>query len=254
MPLTLITSEIGLDGPKIPMQFAAPIYFGVPAVPTSKINNGTLTLLRYRGRPFGITNHHVIYEYRRRKRSEKGIQLMVGNFSVADINDVLAFEDKDLDLYVIDLSDAPDHALESGDEVPTRFYETDQLTVGAISPDDVVCYGGYPGILRDQANTTELIFGTASSGGSLVTRVTDRNIVFQGMKEGQVIFNYDNKSPIDFGGISGGPVLVRRTVSADTIEFSLAGVIYQNAGTAGEFYARPLSLIEEPLNFYLQDA
>lgn len=113
-----------IDGPKFPMQFAAPIYFGVPSEANSKINNGTITLIKFRGHKFGITNHHVIYKYKIRNRSEKGLSLNIGNFRVNDLNEITIHEDKEADLFVMDLNHASEDDLESGDEVPTFFLKS----------------------------------------------------------------------------------------------------------------------------------
>lgn len=65
------------------------------------------------------------------------------------------------------------------------------------------------------------------------------------------MFNYGDKSPLDFGGVSGGPVLLPKLSESKIINASLIGVIYMHADGADEFYARPLALIEQPLVDFL---
>lgn len=229
------------------MRFCTPIFFGSPRNAASKINNGTATLIRFRDNQLAVTNQHVIYEYRKRIRSEKNIALYIGNFEIHNLNDVLVYEDKDMDLCIINLEHANPNQLQLGHEVPTEFYGAAEFEDFQMLEESVVVFGGYPGILREKESPTDIVFGTASSGGGRVITATDRNILFEGLRNGAVVFNHNNFTPIDFGGMSGGPILLRDSTDPMNPKFALIGIIYQYTSPTDTFYARPLHLLNQVL-------
>jgi hypothetical protein len=69
---------------KQPLMHAAPIFFGPqPALATpASIHNGTVTLARVNGRQLGITNSHVIKEFRECAKSGDKQVCFLGNVEI----------------------------------------------------------------------------------------------------------------------------------------------------------------------------
>ena len=100
--------------------FCKACFFGTPSEKSGKINNGTITLIKHRGKRYGITNAHVISAYRDRRLKEPNLTFNIGSSeikveeSIIDIN-------KELDLCTIALESYPENFLDNQSEIPSFF-------------------------------------------------------------------------------------------------------------------------------------
>ena len=85
---------------RYPMSFCTACFFGNPKHAEGKVNNGTLSLLEYNGERYGITNYHVIAEYRRRLLEDSELQLYFGGKRV-DLDSVLFDEEFGITVHII---------------------------------------------------------------------------------------------------------------------------------------------------------
>ncbi len=229
---------------RFPLEFTSPCYFGDPSTKDIGVNNGTITLIRYRGEKYGITNHHVIEEYRKRLKKEESLRLFIGNERI-DLDSVLLDEDENHDLCTLYLEEYSDNSLRSGGEVPTSFFQVDEFTVGELKKGDFILFGGYPGIFRKRPKENELDFGTLSSGGTEVSDVTEYNICCTlSIDKCHVTAPAGDELPENLGGISGGAVFHHKLSKQKVSSFGLVGVIYEYQPSYDSLLIRPISLID----------
>ncbi|WP_394230553.1 hypothetical protein [Shewanella colwelliana] len=231
---------------KFPLRFCNACYFGNPADHGVKINNGTMTLVRYKGERFGITNYHVVDAYRDRQRNESDIDFYIGNARI-ELGETLFDEDKELDLCVLYLDGYDEKEFSSDGEIPTHFYEIDDFTLGNLKEGGFVLFGGFPGVWRSRPKSNHLIFDSLSSGSTEVTEVTSRNIRCElSLEKCLVTLEQHHKEfPENLGGLSGGPVFLNQVHSSGISTFKLIGFIYEHMAEYDSIMVRPLSFIND---------
>ena len=231
---------------QFPMKFCNACFFGDASDPSGKVNNGTMTLVRYKGEKFGITNFHVIDAYRKRLANEPDIKFYIGN-TLIDIEETLFDENEDLDLCTLYLDAYEEKDFGSFGDIPTHFFEIDEFPLAQVSEGEFVLFGGFPGVWRTRPETNHLVFDSLSTGGTEVAEVTDMNIRCElAIDNCLVTMNrHDRALPDDFGGLSGGPMFARRELSSGVTIFKLAGIIYQHMPEYDSITIRPVTFINE---------
>jgi len=238
--------NLGDELTRFPMYFCNACFFGDPSDISTKVNNGTITLVKYKNRIFGITNYHVINEFRYRLQNEPKIKFGIGNVEI-NIEKSIIDEDPYLDLCTLDLQDHEESDFHPHGNVPTHFYEIDDFTTGNLKTGDFVLFGGYPGVWRERPTSNHLIFDTLSSGSTEVNEFTSQNIRCElaldkciiTLKEHHVEF------PKNLGGLSGGPVFHHYLSPAGISQFKLVGIIYEHIPEYDSILARPISYLNE---------
>lgn len=231
---------------RYPMSFCTACFFGNPKHAEGKVNNGTLSLLKYNGERYGITNYHVIAEYRRRLAEDSELQLYFGRTRV-DLDSVLFDEDEDLDLCIFYLDEYAESDFAMDGEVPTQFFPVGDLHyVTKLASGDFILMGGYPGVWRVKLSALEYQFDTLSSGGTEVAEVTKKNIRCE-LKLDQCIVTskHGRDFPENIGGLSGGPVFHHSLTQAGISKFEFVGVIYEHMFEYDSVLIRPASFLDE---------
>ncbi|MEJ1298321.1 MAG: hypothetical protein RPU64_04120 [Candidatus Sedimenticola sp. (ex Thyasira tokunagai)] len=233
---------------EFPMKFCNAFFFGDPSDESVKVNNGTMTLIKYNNQRYGITNYHVIDKFRKRREEEPNIKLAIGNAEI-NLEDSLIDEDPKIDLCTFNLEIYKESDFESNGDVPTFFYELDDFSTGSLKEGDFVLLGGFPGVWRERPHSNHLAFDTLSSGSTKVTEFTGKNLrcelaldkcIFTG-KHGRDEF------PENLGGISGGPAFLHYVTDAGFSQFKLVGVIYEHVPAYDSILIRPISFFDENL-------
>lgn len=231
---------------KFSLGFCNACYFGDANEKEGKINNGTMSLVKFKGERFGITNFHVIEEYRARLKNEPNIKLYIGNMPI-ELENTLFDEDKDLDLCILYLDDYNENEFGSDGDIPTHFFEIDDFTADGVSEGDFVLFGGYPGVWRSRPKSNHLIFDSLSSGGTEVTEVTSRSIRCELALEKCVVTldQHHHEFPENLGGISGGPVFLNKILPSGISVFKIIGFIYEHIVDYDSILVRPISFIND---------
>ena len=230
---------------RYPMMFCNACYFGDPADSEVKVNNGTMTLISRNSKRFGITNYHVIEEYRNRRSEEPNIRFCVGNAEI-DVESAILDEDQDLDLCTFCFDEYEEESFGSDGEVPTRFLEIESFENTNLQEGSFVLLGGYPGVWRERPSSNHLIFDTLSSGGMEVMDVSQRNIRCELALDKCVVSLSDHRDefPNNLGGLSGGPVFFHELSPAGISIFKFVGVIYEFMPNFDSILIRPATFID----------
>lgn len=233
---------------RYPMMFCVPCFFGAPGSNDGRLNNATLTLLEYKGERYGITNYHVIDEYRRRLAEDPGVHLYFGGVK-ADLDLVLLDEDSDVDICVFYLEEYPEKDFATDGEVPTQFFPVGDLCyVENLVAGDFVLMGGYPGAWRVKLSSLNFQFDTLSFGGTEVSEATEMNIRCE-LKVGQstLVSKNREKFPDNIGGLSGGPVFHHSVTNRGISKFEFVGVIYEYIHEYDSVLIRPASIFNRSM-------
>lgn len=235
-----------------PMNYCCPCFFGDPTDEEVKVNNGTMTLIQYKGRKYGITNFHVIDAYRNRLENEPSIMLSAGNAELNLDNDLID-EEEVLDICIFDLDRFHEDDFKSNGNVQTIFFEVDDFTIGELKVGDYALFGGYPGQWRERIKINHLGFETLSSGASEVIELSTEIIRCSlSIEECIIDAPIRDELPRDLGGLSGGPVF-NKIISPSGIEsFKLVGIIFQYAEIFDSIVIRPITCIDSALRINRQ--
>ena len=229
------------------INFCSPCFFGDFRDDNVKVNNGTITLIRYQGHRYGLTNYHVIDTFRERLRIEPSIKLNIGNQEV-DLLDQVISESIEFDLCIISLDNFSETSFKSFGDVPTIFFDIDDFSLGSLEEGDFVVFGGYPGEWRLRPQANHLVFDTFSSGGSKVVLINEKFIKCElALHECYINMTQRNELPKIFGGLSGGPVFYRQKSSSGIETFKMVGILCEFGENLGIFDIRPISLVNEDL-------
>ncbi|RSD32890.1 hypothetical protein [Vibrio pectenicida] len=231
---------------KYPLNFCTTCFFGNPKLTQGKVNNGTVTLLEYKGEKYGITNHHVIDEYRKRLAEDPEVHLYLGNARI-DLDSVLFDEDETLDVCILYLQGYTESQIAMNGEVPTKFFPVgERHHVSRLVVGDFVLFGGYPGVWRVRFSELNIQFDTLSSGGSEVADVTDMNIRCElKLDQCTTISEHGHDFPDNLGGLSGGPVFHHSLTDIGISKFEFIGVIYEHIPLFDSVLIRPASVLDE---------
>ncbi|WNZ56561.1 hypothetical protein QT397_04125 [Microbulbifer sp. MKSA007] len=246
--ITLTEDEKDLSNElvKFSLQFCTACYFGSPSDKEVKVNNGTVTLIEYKNVKYGITNFHVIEAFRQRLEEEPELELYIGN-ALINLEGLVRDEDEKLDLCILNLDDYDEEEFRSNGNIPTTFYPIQELSKINVSKGDFILFGGYPGVWRERPEVNHLIFDSLSTGSMEVSEVTERNIRCEFSLEGChiTLSEHHNSIPNNFGGLSGGPVFLNRTLPSGINIFEFVGIIYEYMELSNSIMIRPSSFIDE---------
>lgn len=247
MELSDLQKQVVQADAKYPMRFCCPCYFGDPAASTTTVNNGTVTLVRYRGERFGLTAAHVIQGYLDQLASNENCQLMIGGCRVA-IDSILLDKCDDQDICVLYLEEYAESEFRLSGGVPTEFLSIDDLGGVTIGPKDFVLFGGYPGVLRKNAAHNQLDFGALSSGATEIEDVVlDQVVCCLKLHEAVIVYGDEPLPTGALGGLSGGPVFARKTSEAGIVSFPLIGTIFEYGPAMDILRIRLLSCLDDKL-------
>jgi hypothetical protein len=203
----LSASEVSFDNPffdeitKHPIKFSRPVFFGDSPWESynARLRNGSATLLKLANRYLAVTCHHVVEAFRLYRVTSKGT-FHVGLIPI-DPDKFLIDEDAERDLAVLDVTTF------IGPHLPvSQFTEPVRWPPDKITEDDTICFGGFPGIWREQIAPGHLRFYSFSSGASEVLSVSD-DLMYTTIKISECIVQFnENRVLGELGGISGGPV------------------------------------------------
>ncbi len=205
--------------------YAAPIFFGDRPYSSAskKVNNGTISLINYRGKKIGITCEHVFSDGFDERTSVDCI-LQVGDTEVS--KDKLLYSDKNIDIAILDLSGVKQFPLESG-EFSNKFYSIDIWPIITPKKGDIITLSGFPGKWRERESEEHVIFDIFTIGAGFVEDANENRAIIN------ADFNTDDhihkirhgrdSRDLDFlGGISGAPVF--RINNGNHITYDFYGI------------------------------
>lgn len=237
--IALVSGDLGLEMAKFPVRFCKPVFFGLPPSPIhpSYINNGTVTLINFRGALLAVTCCHVIEAYRQKRAEDINTFFAIASCHIDPLNQIIA-EDNATDVVVIRLT-AEQAAIitQNNNGIGETFYQLTAWPPQPVRANDFVAYAGFPGQLRVFISFDEISFGSYSSGAC---RVTDTHADYLACEfERQYwITSFVENEPESLGGLSGGPAFVIRHSPAGIISYEFAGIIYKMHESTESLYIR----------------
>lgn len=194
---------------KYAVRLAQPVFFGESPRNTysADLLNGSGCFVLLSGRLIGVTCHHVLEGFRR-KRQQIPTIFQFGPIRI-DPELHLLSESRELDLATFDFTtflDAGQNGVPRAACIEPREWPPREVTA-----EDVLALAGYPGIWRDQVDLDHLRFYSFSHGASgvealgdshLVTRLRIDECINTEMADGLILGS--------IGGLSGGPVFAWR--------------------------------------------
>jgi hypothetical protein len=211
----------------LPLHFCDPVLIGRPPALAdargASIFSATVTYLDLGGRRMLITSAHVVRHFERERQNDGVTIFQVPGLVLDELKARLIDIDDDSDLATID---AGDLSLASRDVPrkqlqPRQFYHPARWPPEAATEGDVVAYAGWPGALRhDSADLWDIESNPYSMIGMPITSaMMDRFNVKLDRSDMTLAFGRTTEDPkdYDFGGMSGGPVLRRGTLSYELI-------------------------------------
>ena len=243
--LTIAEYELIDIRAKYGLRYSAPIFFGPPPEVASdaEIRNGSVTLFQKNGQKFGITNWHVIEKFREYRSAGISPVCMVGNVEIDPLA-ILIDESKWYDLATLDFSDVDASKIRGNKEIPCDYFVPSHWPPEIPKLGDFLMFGGFPLSRRQRHSINEIMFGSASSGGSEVHSVQEDVVTCQLQLE-QCVLAFD-RSGTGFPalpGISGGPVLRTRRLPTGIEIFELVGIVFDDGNSYDTLRLRPISLV-----------
>lgn len=237
----LMAGPLGEQLAKFPLRFAKAAFFGEPPLKdrVSHINNGTVSLVDLGSGPIVVTCAHVIEGYREKVNQFGEALFQIGHVTI-DPNAQLISESVELDLATLKLSDDQVTAITRDGEIGSCFFKPVAWPSPAVSVDDYIAFGGFPGIWRERISYDELVFPSFSSGASRIATASEDKFASQFEREYWVqSFNINNCGDLrELGGLSGGPAFILRGLYWDFV-----GVIYEFSEAYDIMFLRPSGFI-----------
>jgi hypothetical protein len=235
----LVAGRLGTEMAKFPVRFCKPAYFGAPPSRgrPAAINNGTVTLLNFRGTLLAITCHHVIEGYRRKLADYRNCFFAMADCHFDPLSQIIA-EDDVTDAAVIRITAKQAAVItRNSNGIGEAFYSLNAWPPEPVKVGDFVAYAGFPGDLRERVSFDGISFGSYSSGAC---RVTDQHADYLTceFEREYWIKNFAEHEPESLGGLSGGPTFVIRHSTAGIISYEFAGVIYRMHESTESLYIR----------------
>lgn len=235
----LIAGQLGTEMAKFPVRFCKPAYFG--ASPSrgrsASINNGTATLLNFRGTLLAITCHHVIKEFRRQRADNPNYFFAIANCHFNPLEQIIV-EDEVVDTAVIRVTAEQAAVITSNSNgIGEAFYPINAWPPEQVRVGDFVAYAGFPGDLREHVSFDGISFGSYSSGACRVTDQHSDYLTCEFERE-YWIRQFAELEPESLGGLSGGPAFVIRYSAAGIISYEFAGIIYKMHESSESLYIR----------------
>jgi hypothetical protein len=203
-------------------RFAQPVFFTDPtAEGHAAFKNGSGFFLRLPERTVGVTCHHVLTDYRKRRGPSLSESFQFGRARFEPEVRLVA-ADQDLDLAVLDVTSLVDVAdgIDAGSCIFPGTWPP-----GDLSADDILALAGFPGIGRQYFTPDYFRFHLLSAGTTEVTSLGPNHLVTRLELEKCVHSGVLPEVTEDIGGMSGGPVFVWRKGTLVTAE--LVGAIYE---------------------------
>ncbi len=224
----LVRGELGTQMAKFPARFCKPAYFGAPPARDrpAAINNGTATLLDFRGMLLAITCHHVIEGYRRKLADDPDCFFAIADSHFDPLPQIIS-EDNATDIAVIQVTAEQAAVItRNNNGIGEAFYSLNVWQPEPVEVGDFVTYAGFPGDLREHLSFDGISFGSYSSGAC---RVTDQHADYLTceFEREYWIENFVEREPESLGGLSGGPAFLIRHSAAGIVSYEFAGLIYR---------------------------
>ncbi len=202
--------------------YAAPIFFGDRPYSSAskKLNNGTISLINYRGNRIGITCEHLFSDGFDERTSVDCI-LQVNDTLVS--RDKLLFSDNNIDIAILDLSGVKQFELESN-EFSNEFFPIDTWPTISPKKGDIVTLSGYPGKWRKRESEERVIFDVFSIGATFVEDANENRAIINAdfstdIHIRKIRHGRDPKELGFLGGLSGAPVFRINNDSFVTYDF-----------------------------------
>ena len=228
---------------KYPVRFSIPVFFGESPLSSysASLNNASGTLIKLGGKYLALTCEHVLRAFRDMRNAKTVFQF---GLLAIDPDEELIAENRDYDLAVFDVTRfVGDHP----DFTEARFVEPTIWPPRALSKEDVICLGGFPGIWRQQIDLAHLRFYSFSSGAGQIYSVGEHHLMTRIDVE-LCVSQFNNGVVMgSLGGLSGGPVLVWRKEPILTAE--LVGFVCEYQHTLDLMYIRLANVIREDGTF-----
>jgi len=230
----MVSEDFGREVGKFPPKFAKAVVFGeYPSRERpSKLNNGTVSLLRLDCGPVAVTCHHVIDFYRKRVSGGEKCVFQIGQCRLNPL-DTLLSESPEVDLAVLALTEAQvEKVLNDGSQIASYFFEPVSWPPARVTEGDDVVFCGFPGQWREAADYDHLKFSSYTVG-ERVTAVGERSFICEFDRQSWLKHFYSKgaDSLAEFGGMSGGPAFAPRKLN-----FEFVGVIQKYAPDTDAIY------------------
>lgn len=228
-----------------PLNFVSPIVFGQLGrnVVNPIIRNGTAFLVEFADHTLAVTCAHVIEDYQKKLSDYSDVRFKIGNLEFNPLSSIIDISSSaDLDLATIDLRNKSIDLIFKGSEIKNSFYQPPMWPPNEVELDDLVVFGGFPGLLRLADIYSGINARTFSCGPCRVTKKSENDFYFQIDRDQlkRAIGVSDIDEVWKFGGISGCPVFLLRK-----LHFELVGIVYEAPDDFGLLRARHASLINE---------
>jgi hypothetical protein len=235
------SEDFGKEVGKFPPMFAKAVVFGEhpSRERASKLNNGTVSLLRLDCGPVAVTCYHVTDFYRERVNGGEKCLFQVGQCRLDPLDQLLS-ESSNADLAVLKLTEAQaDEMVADGSHIGSRFFVPPSWPPVRAAEGDDVAFCGFPGEWREAVNYDSLQFASYSIGD----RVTGvgKLAFFCAFDRQSWLKRFDYKgadSLPEFRGMSGGPAFALRSLN-----FEFVGVIKEYAADTDAIYFAHAGLI-----------
>ena len=216
---------------------SAPFWWHAPdATGNSRIlHNGSVCFVDTGAKLIAVTANHVLEKYLSDKASHRDLAAQFGSSTVEPERYVID-RSSSLDLVTFEMPSVLVAATGARPHVPPAWPPSNQQS------GDIVMFGGYPGSLRTEGETT------ADMSFQIITGVT-KNVspVNIGMEANFAKIHWPNHDSAKFnilvGGMSGGPVF--KFHNSPIEHMLLAGFIYEYHQSYELLLARPASCIDK---------
>jgi hypothetical protein len=238
---------LGREMTKFPLRFAKAVFFeNLPDVKSGHtVNNGTVTLVDLGSGQMAITCSHVLDGYRERLKENNKVLFRIGKVILNPLEHLID-ESPELDLATINLREININEISLGKEIGTSFFDPVTWPPSDVKVGDYIAFGGFPGKLREQTSSGDLIFGSLSNGASEVSSVNYEYFICQFEREYWVesLGIESEKDLHELGGISGGPVFLMRENNG-IMSYEFVGIIYQFSTDYDLLYIRKAKFINK---------
>ncbi len=238
---------LGREMTKFSLCFAKAIFFeNLPDVKFGNtINNGTVTLVDLGSGQMAITCSHVLDGYRELLKENNKVVCKIGNVILNPL-EYLIDESPKLDLATLNLKKINIKEISLGKEIGTSFFAPTTWPPSDVKKGDFITFGGFPGELRVQTSSDDLIFGSFSSGATEISSINDEYFICQFEREYWVeTLGIKNEKDLRMlGGLSGGPVFLIRENNG-IMYYEFVGIIYQFSIDFDLLYIRKAKFINK---------
>ncbi len=240
---------LSIEMTKFPLRFAKAVYFGNLPYDTSDqtVKNGTVSLVDLGSGQMAITCSHVLDGYRERLKENNKVVFRIGNAILNPLEYLIGeSSESELDLAILNLKEINVKEISLGKEIGTSFFRPETWPPDDVNVGDFISFGGFPGKLREQTSSGDLIFGSLSNGASEVSSVNDEYFICQFEREYWVesLGIESEKDLRELGGISGGPVFLMRENNG-IMYYEFVGIIYQFSTDYDLLYIRKAKFINK---------